>query len=139
MRALIPEDLEQWIRRAPGLDQALGIAVTEVSRSRVRCRVSVTAAHLQPGGIVHGGLYCTLVETAASIGAQLYAMERSARAVGIENSTSFLRAVVEGELEAVATPIATGRTTHLWEVLVKDEQGHLAAMGKVRLMILGEA
>ncbi|MGB9378212.1 MAG: PaaI family thioesterase, partial [Mycobacteriales bacterium] len=89
-------------------------------------------------GIVHGGVHSSLVETAASVGGALWFGERG-NVVGVTNTTHFLRAVREGELRAVATPIHRGRTQQLWLVEIHDDAGRLAARGEVRLANLSTA
>ena len=56
--------------------------------------------------------------------------------VGLENHTSFLRAVRSGKLRAVAKPLTRGRRSQVWEGSVYDEEGRLAATGRVRLLVL---
>ncbi len=99
------------------------------------------APHLhQPYGIVHGGVWCTLVETAASIGAATWLRTRGdGNVVGVSNHTDFLRAVRDGEVTATATPIHRGRLQQLWLVEVHDGDGRLCARGQVRLQNLESA
>jgi 1,4-dihydroxy-2-naphthoyl-CoA hydrolase len=116
-----------------GLDNLLGVRVIEGSGDRVVAEIDVTEKLLQPTGIVHGGLYATLVETTASVGASLWLGDEG-MAMGLSNHTDFLRAVSGGKLRAVAEPVQRGRTLQLWEVLITDEQDRPIASGKVRLM-----
>jgi uncharacterized protein (TIGR00369 family) len=119
-------------RYASPFDDLVGTRVLEASGERVVAEVDV-APHLhQPTGIVHGGVHATLVETAASIGASLWLGE-TGLAVGVTNSTDFLRPVSEGTLRVVAEPIQRGRTMQLWEVAITDEQDRPVASGRVRL------
>jgi uncharacterized protein (TIGR00369 family) len=97
--------------------------------------VPVTPDLQQHYGIAHGGVYASMVETTASVGAAIWLGDRG-RTVGISNSTDFLRAVRDGELRAEATPVNRGRSTQLWEVGITDERGRLVARGRVRLMNL---
>jgi uncharacterized protein (TIGR00369 family) len=87
-------------------------------------------------GLVHGGVYCSAIETACSVGATLSARARDPKmgAVGLENQTSFIRAARGGKLTAIATPITRGRTTQVWEATVRDEQQRVLATGRVRLL-----
>jgi len=119
-----------------GLDRILGVEVTEADKAAVRLRLPVTEAHHQIHGIVHGGLYCTLVESACSIGAWMVATESGQEIVGLDQSTSFLRAVRSGTLEVLATPLQAGRRVQLWQAEIRDDQGRLAATGKLRLLNL---
>jgi len=118
-----------------GVVKLLGIRVVETSADLVRLEWDVTPDHHQPYGIVHGGVHCTAIETAASVGAALWFGDRG-RVVGVSNQTDFLRAVSEGTLAAVATPIHRGRSQQLWLVEITDEQHRLVARGQVRLQNL---
>jgi 1,4-dihydroxy-2-naphthoyl-CoA hydrolase len=118
-----------------GFDKLLGLRFEEASGDRVVAVLRVTPDLHQGHGIVHGGVYATAVESTASVGASLW-LGLEARAVGISNSTDFLRPVREGELRIEATPINRGRSTQLWEVAVTDERGRAVAHGRVRLMNL---
>jgi 1,4-dihydroxy-2-naphthoyl-CoA hydrolase len=120
-----------------GLIKLLGIRIEEVSGDRVELTCPVTPDLHQPYGLVHGGVYASLAETAASLGGALWFGDRG-KVVGISNHTDFLRAVRAGRLRAEATPLAQGRTTQLWQVTVVDEQGRLIAHAKVRLQNLAE-
>jgi uncharacterized protein (TIGR00369 family) len=115
---------------------ALDMEIVSASSSEVVVRWTVSTKHLQPHGIVHGGVYCSAIETACSVGASMSAAEREpgASAVGLENHTSFIRGVREGTLTATAKPITRGRTTQVWEAHVVDHEGKLTATGRVRLL-----
>lgn len=115
-----------------GLDQVLGTSLVTLSGDEVVARIEVRPHLHQPFGIVHGGVYCTLVETTASLGAATWFGDRGT-VVGVSNSTDFLRAVREGVLEVRARPVQRGRTQQLWRVDVTDEGGRLVATGQVRL------
>lgn len=119
----------------PGLDSTLGFRCTEATGDRVVISWTVESLHHQPYGITHGGVYCAAVESAASIGAATWYGERG-KVVGVSNHTNFLRAVTDGTLTAVATPIHRGRSQQLWQVEVTDEQDRLVARGEVRLQNL---
>lgn len=113
----------------------LGFAITEMTPDRVVLEWDVDARHHQPYGIAHGGVYCAAIETAASIAAAVWFGERG-KVVGVNNNTDFLRAVTGGHLTATATPLHRGRSQQLWQVLITDADGKLAARGQVRLQNL---
>lgn len=121
--------------RMPGLDSTLGFDFVEASGDRVVLRWEVTPALHQPFGILHGGVHCAAVETAASIAAAAWYGERG-QVVGVSNHTDFLRAVSDGTLTAVATPIQRGGLQQLWLVEITDDQQRLVARGQVRLQNL---
>ena len=112
-----------------------GIELTDAASDRVSGRLVINENHHQPYGMVHGGVYSTLVETLASTGAAIWAMEQGmAGAVGVSNKTDFLRPTMEGTLIGKATPIHRGRTQQLWQVdVTREEDGKLVAQGQVRL------
>jgi len=115
-----------------GLARVLGIKYDVLEADRVVLSCPVTAEHLQAHGIVHGGVYCALVETAGSIAASLWWGERG-RVVGSANQTDFLRAVRDGRLTATALPVHRGRSQQLWTVDIVDDEERLVARGQVRL------
>jgi 1,4-dihydroxy-2-naphthoyl-CoA hydrolase len=123
---------ESWLG---GFAQNTGFEVTDASEDRVVLEWLVTARHHQPYGIVHGGVYCAAIETAASIAAALWFGDRG-KVVGVNNNTDFLRAVTDGRLAATATPLHRGRSQQLWQVVITDEQQLTVARGQVRLQNL---
>ncbi|MGD8859873.1 MAG: PaaI family thioesterase [Myxococcales bacterium] len=118
--------------------KTLGMEVVSASADEVVLEWEVQPRHHQPMGIVHGGVHCAAVETVCSIGAGIAARERDpeATAVGLENQTSFIRAVREGRLRAVATPLTRGRRSQLWQAEIRDDQQRLVASGRVRLLVV---
>lgn len=114
----------------------LGLVVTSASRDEVRATLAVQSKHLQPYGIVHGGVYASVVESVASIGAGVDVFPQGKGVVGLENHTSFVRAAREGTLVIVATPLTRGRRSQLWEATIRDEGGALVATGRVRLLVV---
>jgi 1,4-dihydroxy-2-naphthoyl-CoA hydrolase len=118
-----------------GLRELLGIRVEEASGERAVVVCAVTPDLHQPYGLVHGGVYAVLAETAASHGAAAW-LDGRGRTFGISNHTDFLRPVREGTLRAEATPLARGRTTQLWQVAISDDHDRLVAHGRVRLINL---
>lgn len=119
-----------------GFEVAIGLVFTRASQQEVACEVPVGPHLTQPYGLVHGGVYCAIVETLSSVGAALVTMPRGQTTVGLENSTTFLRAVRAGKLTGVAVPLHAGRTTQVWEVEVRDDEGRLVAKGRVRMQCL---
>lgn len=120
-----------------GWVQAMGMTITHATKDEVRAELAVGQQHLQGYGIVHGGVHCGIIETLSSMGAYLFAREMGKQVVGLENSTSFIRAVRAGaKLHAVARPVTRGRQTQVWQAQVLDEEERLVATGRVRLLCL---
>lgn len=113
----------------------MGVRFTRTDPEEVVARLDVAECHLQPFGLVHGGVHAGLVETVCSIGAALNA-PNGHQVVGMENHISFLRPVRAGSLEAVGKPIQRGRRAQLWEASVFDGDGKLVASGRLRVLSL---
>jgi 1,4-dihydroxy-2-naphthoyl-CoA hydrolase len=130
-----PADLAEFVNNLPsGWVREMGIKILGASPDQVTCEWHVSEKHHQGYGIVHGGVHSGVIETLASIGAAMVAHPRGQRVAGLENSTSFIRAVRSGRLHATAKPVSRGRSTQLWEAWVWDEHEHLVAQGRVRLL-----
>ncbi|WP_436838618.1 PaaI family thioesterase [Nocardia nova] len=127
---------EQMTRYSEGtFSDVIGVKYTEVGPDRVAAEWVVSPQLHQPAGIVNGGVYCTVIETLASVGGGVWFADRG-HVVGVNNNTDFLRAVREGLLRGVATPIHRGRSQQLWQVHITDEDDRLVARGQVRLQNL---
>lgn len=111
------------------------IELTDASNDRAEGKVEIEDIHHQPYGVVHGGVYATMVETLASTGAAAWAVGQGmAGAMGLSNTTDFIRATRHGVLLGVATPIHRGRNQQIWEVsITREGDGKLVAHGQVRL------
>lgn len=117
------------------LTERLGITIEEWSDTRVVGTMPV-AGNTQPDGILHGGATCSLIETLASAGAAAVAGWPENLVMGLQQSTNFIRATRDGHVRGVATPVHTGRTTHVWQVEVTHvETGKLTASGRVTLAV----
>ena len=133
-----PKDFTEILNQAgaDGWITANGLRLVRATVDEVVAEMPILPAHLQGYGIVHGGVHAAVVETLASIGAALSAFSQGKSVVGLENHTSFLRAVRSGTLHARATPLTRGRRTQVWEAAIRDDEGRLVATGRVRLLVL---
>jgi uncharacterized protein (TIGR00369 family) len=118
------------------LDGVLGFQLVSATRDEVVIEYTIDERHHQPYGIVHGGVHCAVIESACSTGAGVDAMSRGLSVVGVENHTSFVRAIRAGRVRVVATPITRGRRAQLWEATARDDDGRIIATGRVRLLCL---
>jgi 1,4-dihydroxy-2-naphthoyl-CoA hydrolase len=120
--------------RSSELLDLIDARVDEATPERVSGSIAADERHHQPWGIVHGGLYTAAIETFATLGAYQAVRDQGRQAVGVSNTTDFLRPHRSGRLDAVATPIQQGRTQQLWQVeLRRPGDGKLVARGQVRL------
>jgi 1,4-dihydroxy-2-naphthoyl-CoA hydrolase len=134
-----PDDQERARLSADvGFIAVLGLVIDEAGPDHITGSLEIGDRHLQPHGIVHGGVYCSIIETMASIAGSIWLGDRG-HVVGMSNQTDFLRAASSGTVHAAGTPIHRGRSSQLWLVEVKDDGGRLLARGQVRLANLTPA
>jgi uncharacterized protein (TIGR00369 family) len=119
-----------------GWNTVMGLRFTRATADECVAELVVAAHHLQPYGIVHGGVHTGIIEAACSTGAAVVAMARGQSVVGLENATSFITAVRSGTLRVTATPVTRGRRTQVWQAVVTNEAGRTCATGRVRLLCL---
>lgn len=118
-------------------DKNLGLMFTEINPDRARARLEVQPKLLQPMGIMHGGVYCAMVESLASTAAYTWlAANGGGSVVGVNNNTDFLYAIGSGTVYGEATPVHRGRRQQLWLVTITNEQERMVARGQVRLQNL---
>ena len=113
--------------------RAAGLIFDDITADRVTGHLVLGPEHHTPWGIVHGGVYTTAIESAASVGASSAVRDQGQVAVGLTNTTHFLRSVGTGRVAVEAIALSQGRTHQLWRVDITDESGRLIAHGEVRL------
>ena len=119
-----------------GYNTVMGLRFVEASPDAFVAELTIDDHHLQPYGLVHGGVYAGMIESLCSTGAALSVWAEGKSTVGLENTTAFLRAVRSGTLRGTARPLARGRRSHVWEAEIRDDRERLVASGRVRLMVL---
>jgi 1,4-dihydroxy-2-naphthoyl-CoA hydrolase len=120
------EDASAFLRVA-------GLVFDEITADRVTGHLQLGPEHHTPWGIVHGGVYATAIESAASVGASQAVRDKGQVAVGLTNTTHFLRSLTSGQVNVEAAALSQGRTQQLWRVDITDESGRLIAHGELRL------
>jgi len=118
-----------------GFDALYGLELERADGDEVRARVAIDERHLQPFGLVHGGLFAAMAESMASLGTAVgTGMEKFV--AGLSNHTSFLRPAFAGDtITAVAVPRHRGRTTWVWEIEVRDGQARPCALVRVTIAV----
>jgi len=123
-------------------DDELGLRFTELTPDGARAQLEVTSKLLQPMGLVHGGVYCSMIESMASVAAFTWLNSRGSgnsdggNVVGVNNNTDFLRSIRSGMVYGAAEPIHRGRRQQLWLVTITDDTDRVVARGQVRLQNL---
>ena len=117
-----------------GFDNELGLTYLEVTPDGGSAQLEIHDKLLQPWGIVHGGVYCSIIESLASLSGHIWLSEHGGgTVVGVNNNTDFLRAISSGTVTATSTPIHRGRRQQLWLITITDGNDRVVARGQVRL------
>jgi 1,4-dihydroxy-2-naphthoyl-CoA hydrolase len=119
--------------------EGLGITVIEVAEDRLVATMPIGPNHRQPGGYLHGGISVVLAETVASLGSMFHIDRGRQMAFGLEINANHVRPKRDGVVTATATPLHLGRTTHVWDVRIVDEQGRLVCVSRCTVAVVERA
>lgn len=114
----------------------LGIEFTEIAQDHLRATMPVDKRTLQPYGLLHGGASAALAETIGSVASGLVIDNATQSCVGISLNVSHLRSVSEGYVHGVARPLHLGRSTHVWDIHIHDDDDNLCAVGRLTVAVL---
>jgi uncharacterized protein (TIGR00369 family) len=121
--------------RPSPFDELIGTKWGDFEPRRGTATLEVAEHHKQPGGIVHGGVICTLAESVASRATAFQVSDDGMQALGMSNNTTFLRPLVSGTIHAEATCRHAGRTTWVWDVECRDEEGRTGTLSRVTIAV----
>ena len=116
----------------------LGIEFLEVGDDFIRARVPVDARTRQPVGILHGGVSVVLAETLGSCGAASAAAPGQ-QVVGLDINANHIRSVSSGWVVGTTRPVHIGRSTHVWQIEMRDESGRLTCVSRITMAVLDRA
>jgi len=116
-------------------DALYGLEVLELSAELARAQVIVQEHHMQPMGLVHGGVFASIAESLASAATSVAVISDGNTAQGLSNQTSFLRPIVKGTIHAVARRRHKGRTTWVWEVEISDDEQRLCSLVRMTIAV----
>jgi 1,4-dihydroxy-2-naphthoyl-CoA hydrolase len=118
-----------------GFAEEIGTEWIDLDPDNARARIAVERRHLQPFGIVHGGVYATLAESICSAATYNATREDGTVAMGQSNDTTFLRPVGDGHITATAKARHRGRTTWVWDVEMADDEGRVCALSRMTIAV----
>jgi 1,4-dihydroxy-2-naphthoyl-CoA hydrolase len=119
----------------PGL---MGIELIEASKERITANMLVRPELCTYGGVLHGGAFMALADTIGAVGT-VFNLPPGARTTTIESKTNFLGAApVNTRVTAQSTPLHRGRTTMVWQTMIRGETGKLCAVVTQTQMVLPE-
>ena len=118
-----------------GFAEEIGVEWLDFDPENARARIAVEPRHLQPNGVVHGGVYASLAESLTSAATYRAVKDNGEVAFGMANNTSFLRIISEGHVNAVARARQRGRTTWVWDVELTDDEGRVCALSRMTVAV----
>lgn len=116
--------------------EVLDITLVSAEKDRVVATMPIGPHHRQQVGYLHGGISITLAESLASLGTVLNIDASKQMAFGLEINANHLRPKRDGQLTGVATPIHRGRTTHVWDVQISDENDKLICISRCTIAVV---
>ncbi|MFD1315651.1 PaaI family thioesterase [Namhaeicola litoreus] len=116
--------------------ETLDIEFIEISENQVVASMPVNSRVHQPMGLLHGGASVALAESVGSFASLLSIDAENFEVRGIEISANHLKSKKEGVIRAIAKNIHKGKTTHLWEIRIVDEQDDLISLCKLTNIVL---
>ena len=121
-----------------GFADEIGVEWVNLDPYDARARIAVEKRHLQPFGIVHGGVFSSLAESLTSAATYGAVRGEGMIAMGQANDTTFLRPITDGHINAAATPRHRGRTTWVWDVEITDDDGRTCALSRMTIAVRPE-
>lgn len=118
------------------LMETLGIVYTEVGVDFLVATMPVNERVLQPNGLLHGGASVALAETLGGAASHLFIDNGEFEIRGIEITANHLKSKKDGIVKAIAKMINQGKTLHLWEIRIEDEDGELISLCKLTNIVL---
>jgi 1,4-dihydroxy-2-naphthoyl-CoA hydrolase len=118
-----------------GFAEEIGTEWIDLDPDDARARIAVEQRHLQPYGIVHGGVYATLAESICSAATYAAVQNDGMVAMGQANDTTFLQPMGEGHINASAKARHRGRTTWIWDVEMSDDEGRVCALSRITIAV----
>ena len=121
------------------LMETLNIEFIDAGEGFLVAKMPVNASVHQPMGLLHGGASVALAESVGSAASHFFINDKEQEVRGIEISANHLRSIREGFVIGTARIIHKGRTLHLWEIKVTDEEGNLISLCKLTNMVLAKS
>lgn len=118
------------------LMQTLEIEFIDAGEDFLKAKMPVNSKVHQPMGLLHGGATVALAESVGSAASMLFINSQEYEIRGIEISANHLKSKREGVVFGTARIIHKGRSIHLWEIKITDEEDNLISLCKLTNMIL---
>ena len=114
----------------------LGIEYTNIGPDYLEAKMPVDHRTKQPQGLLHGGASVALAETIGSVAANLAVDTQAKYCVGLDINANHVRSVTEGYIYAIAKPLHIGKTTHVWQIHINNEDKKLVCISRLTVAVL---
>ena len=129
-----PEQLQKLI--APLFPGLMGVEIKEAAQDRIVATMLVRPDLCTGGGVCHGGAFMAFADTIGAVGTVVN-LPPNTRTTTIESKTNFLGAApVNTHVTAESTPLHRGKTTQVWQTMIRSESGRLCAVVTQTQMVL---
>lgn len=128
------ESLNQTIQGT--ISSLIGMEYTEFGDNFLKARIPVDHRTVQPAGILHGGASVVLAESIGSLASYLCIDHDNAYAVGLEVNANHVRPATSGFVYGEVHPLHLGRTTHVWDIRIRNEEGKLVCVSRLTVAIV---
>ena len=118
------------------MGEYLGMEWVEIGDDFLKMKMPVGKRTIQPYGLLHGGASCALAETVGSVASHLVIDTEKFICVGLEINANHVRSVRSGFVTATCSPLHLGSSTHVWDIRIHDEAGHLVCVSRLTVAIL---
>lgn len=135
-KGLSLQDLKSFSTQS--MSTHLGMEWTAIGPDFLEMRMPVDERTRQPYGILHGGASCALAETVGSVGSQLIIDPGKYICVGLEINANHIRSARSGYVTAKAVPLHVGKSTHVWDIKIHDEEEKLVCVCRLTVAVLGK-
>jgi 1,4-dihydroxy-2-naphthoyl-CoA hydrolase len=113
----------------------LGIVYTKITEQTVEGKMPVDHRTHQPMGLLHGGATAALIESLGSVGSALCVDLTKQHVVGIEINVNHLKSAKKGFVNGIAKLIHEGKSTHVWQVDVYNDENKLVGTGRLTVLV----
>jgi 1,4-dihydroxy-2-naphthoyl-CoA hydrolase len=118
------------------LGQALGIVFTEYGANHLTATMPVDNRTKQPFGLLHGGANVALAETLGSVASLLVVNREVFIGVGVEINANHIKAVFQGKVKGVCTPLNISGKNHVWDIKIYNEANELTCVSRFTCTIV---
>lgn len=133
-KSIAIKDLNEFIKHT--MADFLNMEWVEIGEDFLKMKMPVNEKTKQPYGILHGGASCVLAETIGSIASAMVIDLENFYCVGLEINANHVKSVREGWVTGICTPLHIGKTTHVWDIKIFDDDQRLICVSRHTVVIL---